>query len=77
MVAEVEGREARGRGCEAWWKGAEVEGHRGQVEAARGAGWHVCVVDGEVAVGIRVGAGWRDVCGIEDVVVDEIHLIER
>lgn len=61
VVAEVEGWEAGGRSGKAGWKSAEVEGHSGQVEAARSAGWHVRVVDGEVAVRVCVGAGWRDV----------------
>lgn len=77
VVAEVEGWEAGWRGCKSRWKRAEVEGHGGQVEAARRAGWHVGIVAWEVAVGVGIGAGWRDMCGIEDVVVHESHLSEN
>jgi len=77
VVAEIKWWEAGRRSREPGWKRAEVEGQEGEVEAARRTGWHMSVIDGEVAVGIRIGARRRNMCGIEDVVVHEIHLKEK
>lgn len=72
MVAEIKRREASRRGSETRRESTKIERHGRKVETARRTGRHMSVVDGEVTIGICVGARWGDMCRIEDVVVDEV-----